>query len=236
VLGNTEWAAIRASRAIETNCAIGRGCGEVEAVGVRPQHEVNKDEDLQKVGNSAGGAGRAGVKQIKGHTTFAIHTHGSIGPSCAVAEYVDGKLTSWSASQQTHLLRKQMASMQNMKPDDVRCIYIEGAGCYGRNGHEDAAADAALIAEGTGVPVRRPVDRRRRARLGSEGAADFARLSRRPLTDKERSSVGSPSLDPGPAEGHRGDAGCCELANLPKEDPHPATSIRRSAIPTRFRT
>jgi len=100
--------------------------------------------------------------------------------SCAVAEYVDGKLTSWSASQQTHLLRKQMASMLNMKPDDVRCIYIEGAGCYGRNGHEDAAADAALIAKETGVPVARPVDARRRARLGSEGAADFARLSRRP--------------------------------------------------------
>ena len=44
--------------------------------------------------------------------------------------------------------------MLSMKPEDVRCVYIEGAGCYGRNGHEDAAADAALIALETKKPVR----------------------------------------------------------------------------------
>ena len=38
--------------------------------------------------------------------------------------------------------------------EDVRCIYIEGSGCYGRNGHEDAAADAALLAKAVGKPVR----------------------------------------------------------------------------------
>src|SRR6266853_561031 len=155
VLGKTEWAAIRASRAIETNWSDWQGLPEKSKLWEYVRNtKVNKDEDLQKVGNSAEALGAPGVKQIKATYDFAIHTHGSIGPSCAVAEYVDGKLTSWSASQQTHLLRKQMASMLNMKPDDVRCIYIEGAGCYGRNGHEDAAADAALIAKETGVPVR----------------------------------------------------------------------------------
>ena len=38
--------------------------------------------------------------------------------------------------------------------EQVRCIYQEGAGCYGRNGHEDAAADAALLARAVGRPVR----------------------------------------------------------------------------------
>jgi len=51
-------------------------------------------------------------------------------------------------------LRKQLANMLALSPDDVRCIYIEGSGCYGRNGHEDAAADAALLAKETGLPVR----------------------------------------------------------------------------------
>ena len=54
----------------------------------------------------------------------------------------------------THALRKQLAAMLGMPPDDVRCIYIEGSGCYGRNGHEDAAADAALLASAVGRPVR----------------------------------------------------------------------------------
>jgi hypothetical protein len=36
--------------------------------------------------------------------------------------------------------------MLDLPDAKVRCVYVEGAGCYGRNGHEDAAADAALLA------------------------------------------------------------------------------------------
>ena len=66
----------------------------------------------------------------------------------------DGKLTSWSASQATHDLRKQLAQMFALPVENVRCIYLEGSGCYGRNGHEDAAGDAALLAKAVGKPVR----------------------------------------------------------------------------------
>lgn len=54
----------------------------------------------------------------------------------------------------THVLRKQLATMLAVPPEQVRCIYVPGAGCYGRNGHEDAAADAALVARAVGRPVR----------------------------------------------------------------------------------
>ena len=109
---------------------------------------------------------------------YAMLAHGSIGASCAVARFVDGKLTCWTASQATHDLRKQLAAMLAASDADVRCIYVEGAGCYGRNGHEDAAADAALLARAVGKPVRVQW-MRRRARLGPEGAADAARHARR---------------------------------------------------------
>ena len=71
-----------------------------------------------------------------------------------MAEFKDGKLTSWSGSQATHDLRKQLAQMLALPVENVRCIYLEGAGCYGRNGHEDAAGDAALLAKAVGKPVR----------------------------------------------------------------------------------
>ena len=106
------------------------------------------------VGNTAEAMGQAGAETLKATYDFAIHTHGSIGPSCAVAEFKDGKLTSWSASQATHNLRKQLATMFAMPANNVRCIYIEGSGCYGRNGHEDVAADAALLAKTVERPVR----------------------------------------------------------------------------------
>src|SRR5205807_7667493 len=115
---------------------------------------VLQDEEPSSVGNVGAAMAELGAKTLKATYDFAIHTHGSIGPSCAVAELKDGKLTSWSASQATHNLRKQLATMFGISPDSVRCIYVEGSGCYGRNGHEDAAADAALLARAVGKPVR----------------------------------------------------------------------------------
>jgi CO/xanthine dehydrogenase Mo-binding subunit len=155
VLARTEWGAIAASRAIETKWSDWAGLPDQGKLWEFVRNtKVAKDEDLQKVGDATEALKTPNAKIVSASYDFAIHTHGSIGPSCAVAEMVDGKLTVWTASQQTHLLRKQIAMMLAMKPDDVRCIYIEGSGCYGRNGHEDAAADAALIAKETGVPVR----------------------------------------------------------------------------------
>jgi len=155
VLGRSEWAAIKASRTVETTWSDWQGLPDRTNLWEYVRKvKINKDEDLQKTGDSAQAMKTPNAKLISATYDFAIHTHGSIGPSCAVAEYKDGKLTCWSASQQTHLLRKQLANMLSMQPDDVRCIYIEGSGCYGRNGHEDAAADAALLAKETGLPVR----------------------------------------------------------------------------------
>jgi CO/xanthine dehydrogenase Mo-binding subunit len=81
--------------------------------------------------------------------------HGSIGPSCAVAEFRDGSLTVYSHAQGMYPLRQSIAEMMQLAPEQVRCIHLEGAGCYGHNGADDAAADAALIAFAMpGRPVR----------------------------------------------------------------------------------
>ncbi len=112
------------------------------------------DEITGNVGDSAEALGKPGTRKLNATYDFAIHTHGSIGPSCAIAEIKEGKLTVWTSSQATHTLRKQLAKMMALAPADVRCVYVDGAGCYGRNGNEDAAADAALLAKVLGRPVR----------------------------------------------------------------------------------
>src|SRR5262249_38937878 len=71
--------------------------------------------------------------------------HASIGPSCAVALYEGEKLTVWTHSQGVYPLRGSIAEMLKMAPERVRCIHMEGSGCYGHNGADDVAADAALI-------------------------------------------------------------------------------------------
>jgi nicotinate dehydrogenase subunit B len=155
VVAQSEWGAIKAALQLKASWSRSQTLPDPAALWdeVRAT-KVVKDEVTSNVGDADAALGQDGVTALKATYDFAINTHGSIGPSCAVAEFKDGKLTSWSASQATHNLRKQLATMFAMPAENVRCLYIEGSGCYGRNGHEDAAADAALLAKEVGRPVR----------------------------------------------------------------------------------
>ena len=94
-------------------------------------------------------------KTLRARFTRAYQMHGSIGPSCAVAQLQDGVMTIWTHTQGVYPDRAAIAELLNMPPAQVRCIHVEGSGCYGHNGADDAAADAALIARAVpGQPVR----------------------------------------------------------------------------------
>jgi CO/xanthine dehydrogenase Mo-binding subunit len=81
--------------------------------------------------------------------------HASIGPSCAVALAQDGVVTVYSHTQGVYPLRTAIAEMLGAPLERVRVIHMEGSGCYGHNGADDAGADAAVIATAfPGRPVR----------------------------------------------------------------------------------
>jgi CO/xanthine dehydrogenase Mo-binding subunit len=81
--------------------------------------------------------------------------HASIGPSCALAQWTDGKLTVWSHTQGVFPLRGDLAKALSMRPVDIVVIHREGSGCYGQNGADDVALDAALVARAAkGRPVK----------------------------------------------------------------------------------
>jgi nicotinate dehydrogenase subunit B len=97
----------------------------------------------------------SGGKTIEATYTRPYQSHGSIGPSCAVAQFVDGAMTVWSHTQGVFPDRAAIAEMLRMPPASIRLIHVEGSGCYGHNGADDAAADAALLARAVpGRPVR----------------------------------------------------------------------------------
>jgi CO/xanthine dehydrogenase Mo-binding subunit len=96
-----------------------------------------------------------GQKTLEATYTRPYQAHGSIGPSCAVAQFADDAMTVWTHTQGVYPDRQGIAEMLRMPPASVRCIHVEGSGCYGHNGADDAAADAALIARALpGTPVR----------------------------------------------------------------------------------
>ena len=154
VLAKTEWGAIKAMRAIRAQWGAGEQLPDQATVfdhwrGLK----VAKEDVTQNVGD-ARAALAATSRKVQARYDFAVQTHASMGPSCAVADFRDGRLTVWSASQATHSLVTEIAPIVGLAPEKIRIVYLEGSGCYGRNGHEDASADAALLAVLTGQPVR----------------------------------------------------------------------------------
>ena len=97
----------------------------------------------------------SGQRTIEATYTRPYQSHGSVGPSCAVAQLADGAMTVWSHTQGVYPDRQAIADMLRMPSASIRVIHVEGSGCYGHNGADDAAADAAMIARALpGVPVR----------------------------------------------------------------------------------
>jgi len=81
--------------------------------------------------------------------------HASMGPSCALAEFRDGHLTVWSHGQGMHPLRKNLAPALGLPIEAITAKHLHGPGCYGHNGADDAALDAALVAMRIpGQPIR----------------------------------------------------------------------------------
>jgi len=72
--------------------------------------------------------------------------HASLAPSCALAQFADGRLTVWSHAQGVYQLRNSIARALGLAPENVTVLHRQGAGCYGHNGADDAGLDAALIA------------------------------------------------------------------------------------------
>lgn len=94
-----------------------------------------------------------GQASIAADYSRPFQSHGSIGPSCAIAQLdPNGMLTVWTHTQGVYPDRKAIAEMVGLPAEKVRCIHVQGSGCYGHNAADDAGADAALLA--TKVPGR----------------------------------------------------------------------------------
>jgi nicotinate dehydrogenase subunit B len=94
------------------------------------------------------------AKSVTARYTWPFQMHASIGASCAVADVRSDSATIWSSTQGAHTLKSALAQLLGMSSDAVHVIWTEGSGCYGHNGSDDAAADAALLSQAVGKPVR----------------------------------------------------------------------------------
>ncbi|PWC47534.1 molybdopterin cofactor-binding domain-containing protein [Azospirillum sp. TSA6c] len=157
VVAERQWTAIQALHHLQ-RAAYARAAqpplpadGSGDAVAATLKALPARDIAIMDTSDPAGPA----VRSVKARYTRPWISHGSIGPSCAIAQYVDGTMTVWTHSQGTFDVRRVVAELVGLPPEKVHAIHAEGAGCYGQNGADDVAADAAVIAKALpGRPIR----------------------------------------------------------------------------------
>jgi nicotinate dehydrogenase subunit B len=97
---------------------------------------------------------RSATRLVEAEYEWPFQSHACMGPACALVEIKDGQVTCWTGSQKPHFVRNGIALTLGTPIDNVRSIWVVGPGSYGRSDADDAAMDAAVLAQATGKPVR----------------------------------------------------------------------------------
>jgi nicotinate dehydrogenase subunit B len=156
VVCETEWAAIKAARALKVSWSqpatkMPADAEEVFAYikntkSLRDQVTVNK-------GNPDTALGQAS-KTYEAAYRWPFQLHGMMGPSCAVADVGKDRATLYTGTQGSFDTRKAVAELLGFPEKSVRVLYRESSGSYGRMGADDVSEDAALLSRAVGKPVR----------------------------------------------------------------------------------
>jgi nicotinate dehydrogenase subunit B len=160
VVAEDEWQAILAMRALSAAALWNDGPALPDPATIHETLRRLPAQEIAVADRTDAGIGKGGntaptTQTVHSRFTKPYLTHASIGPSCALALFDDNHLTVWTHTQGVFPMRKGLAELLSLPLENIRCIHVEGSGCYGHNGADDAAADAALIARKTpGRPVR----------------------------------------------------------------------------------
>ncbi len=162
VVATDEWAAIQAAKALKVTWEQGAPLAAESSLPQALQDASNiyqsgpTTSDVGDVDNAKSSADT--ILNATYSTPFQMHA--SVGPSCAIADVRDTpdangvQATVWSGTQGVYPLRGALADLLGLDADAIHVIYVEAAGCYGHNGADDVAADAALMSQAVGKPVR----------------------------------------------------------------------------------
>ena len=173
VVADNEWAAIRAAKAVRVNWTASQPLfPEQKDLYQHMRSAAPKaTKETVKKGDAAGALASA-AKKVQASYETPYQSHATMGPGCAVADiHTDGVSTIWSGGQKPHALQKGFAELLRVPLDKVRVIWVEDAGSYGRPGFEDTAADAVLLSQAIGKPVRVQWSRADMTAWGSKGPA-----------------------------------------------------------------
>ena len=155
VVATREDGAIHAMKALAERCRWQAGPPLPDEAAIHEALQARAAPPVMISEHSDPSQAARGARSFAASYTRPYTAHASIGPSCAVAQMTDDGMRVWSHSQGIFNLRRDLAMALRLAESQVIVQHMEGAGCYGHNGADDVALDAALLARAAhGAPVR----------------------------------------------------------------------------------
>jgi CO/xanthine dehydrogenase Mo-binding subunit len=160
VLSPNEWEAISAANSVAATTKWTEWTGLPGSDNVTKAIRDHKWEaPAQSKGNAAevNATLQSARKTISATYELPYARHAPIGPFLAVADVrTDGTVTVWTHSAQSQGLRAQIANTLSISPEQVVVRWLDHSGQYGRTtfGGDGAEADAVILSQVTGKPVR----------------------------------------------------------------------------------
>lgn len=156
VVAQTEWAAIQAAKALRVTWSTpstSLPATPEELYAYLKNTKSFNDQVTVNKGNAEAAFSQA-TKKYEATYRWPFQLHGMLGPSCAVADVRGDSMTVWSGTQGPFRTRKALSDMLHMPEKNIRVIFREESGCYGRLSPDDAPLDAVLLSRAVGKPVR----------------------------------------------------------------------------------
>ena len=155
VVAEKEWNAVRAAQRLKVTWS--------DSTPNFPGHDklhdhIRKAPIVKRFIQAENGNFDQGIEQavqvIEGEYEFPTQSHSSTGPACGLADVRDGECTIYTSTQKPYYAAEGVAELLGLPREKVRAIWMFGTGSYGRNDQGDATADAAVLSQHLGKPVR----------------------------------------------------------------------------------
>lgn len=156
VVAQNEWAAIQAAKTLKVTWSTpstSLPANPEELYAYLKNTKSFNDQVVVNKGNADSAFSQAS-KKYEATYRWPFQLHGMLAPSCAVADVRGDSVTVWSGTQGPFRTRKSLSEMLRMPEKNIRVIFREESGCYGRLSPDDAPLDAALLSRAVGKPVR----------------------------------------------------------------------------------
>jgi nicotinate dehydrogenase subunit B len=177
VVADKEWDAIKASQKLKVEWSDAKPPFPTEAAIYEHIRKapVRKREIGGKEAGNVDEAFKTAARVIEAEYEWPFQSHACMGPACALVEIKDGNVTCWTGSQKPHFVQNGIALTLGIPEAKVRSIWVVGPGSYGRSDADDAAMDAAVLANAVGKPVRVQYTREQATGWDPKGPASIHR-------------------------------------------------------------